>query len=463
MRSLLSPELIAYSEAVTNPFGNGAIGAILPDQYQELTIPALDRLEFDLDYTSFNSGSFDWTDPGYATGHNAELIGCMVWFQPRCAESGYLSLNSENLNNYSAIITESPRFPYAIGTSGFQATAAERAPATDMYVMCYTGVWYLETEGFSGNATGLYFERYKDGGTIVVPDVTGYKILPFPRIENIAENLSKARILGAGLKLWSEEAPINTGGYVIGGWASYDDILPMIQNTSTGSASADADTKRATDLAQSNEYLTAVTTNIKGAQRSTGVDGVTVRYSPLQTQDQIESEILIVNDDMYDTLDSDWTLPTAFTDNPADPYVNLIAQPNADLTAFDVITRGSYIPVVYWKWNTGSSASGGPDYDVTSLYTLRVMSTVHLDGQPRGDCPFMSQHLEMDVCSPHVKTLLENWSVYPPAVTGHTFKSFISKAGHVIGKIEKGAGHIYKILSLVDKYVGKYSKGAAVE
>lgn len=483
-KSLLSRPLQSFCEAVTNPFGNGALGAVLPDNYNDLTIPVSDRAEFDLDYTSVNFSGHDWYADAIATSpataddagfyDNAaatiQLLGIYIWFQPRCVQSSLLDTCIVNDSSFAVFRGSAPKYPYTV-TGELDEAFADKLAIMDEYVLCYTGYWYInngaprdtsDTEyNYTGYAAGLYYKA-SDSGTVTertFPHVFGYRVVPYPRIENIADNISKARILGAGLKVWSEEAPINTGGYVVGGWTTFDDLLPIIRNTSygwgdgSGTLSSTAYyTQLVTSLSNSGSATNDFIPSLKGACRETGVGGVTVRYSPLQTAEQLEKErVMLDGDDANFSYVTDWD-PSG--ESTGVNYVNIHPSTGSDLSAFDVITRGSYIPALFWKWNVDLTA----DEPIADLYTLRVMSMVHLDGQPLGTSPFMSQNYDCDPASAHVKLLMENWSVFPPAVSGHTFKSFMTKASHVTSKMVKGAGHVLKILNLVDKFATQVGK-----
>jgi hypothetical protein len=294
------------------------------------------------------------------------------------------------------------------------------------------------------------------------PVVRGYKILQYPRIDNIAANCGKGRILGAGLKVWSEEAPIATGGYCIGGWSTFADILNCVKNTSMHIGNYDAASRANYTTVESPACATAVQRlpqTIKGACRQPGVKGVTVRYSSLQTPDQIEQEVVQLPEEFYATAQNNTTfLPgNENEDNPfgAD-YNKVYIEDRIDLSSYDVITAGSYLPVVFWKYNISPNALPTSAENTSGVYTLRVMSMVHFEGTPIGDSPFMSHKLNVDYAYNHVKSMLENWEVFPPAVPGHTFKSFLKKAGHILSKVTRGASHIANILSLVDGYIAPF-------
>lgn len=198
------------------------------------------------------------------------------------------------------------------------------------------------------------------------------------------------------------------------------------------------------EATQSATKMATVQQRIKGAVRRPGVKGVTARYSPLQDPQQAEAQPVFISEDLYRAQslgDQATGLKFAYP----------VPLNNVDLSVYDVCSGGSFIPAVFWRFNT-SSDSGGANTD--GVYTLKVMSMVHVEGQPNGDSPFMSQHVQKYMGIEHIKSILEDWETYPPAAGGHSFKSFMSKVSKVVAKVAKGSGHLLKVLSLVDKLHG---------
>ena len=242
------------------------------------------------------------------------------------------------------------------------------------------------------------------------------------------------RILGAGLKAWSEDAPINTGGFSVGGWITLEDIAEALEIGPRGG-------NLLTPGALSPGALKAIQPKIKFACRSPGVKGSTVRYSSLQTPEQVESEYPTIPDRM-------WTIEGSVNNEQLPgPYV--VQGENIDLSTNDVITPGSFVPCIYWSFNINQN---NDNVNVNDVYTLKLMSMVHSEGTPTGESPFMTNKSCVDPAASHAKTMLENLEVWPAATKGHSFKSFLKKTRHVIAKVTKGVGTFTKLLGLADQF-----------
>jgi hypothetical protein len=133
----------------------------------------------------------------------------------------------------------------------------------------------------------------------------------------------------------------------------------------------------------------------------------------------------------------------------AAPFDPPVAVEGISLTSNDVAKPGTFVPVIYWSFNT-SLATGQVE-----TYTVKLMSMVHSEGVPNGQSPFMSNKSNVDMATVHVKSMLENPEVFPAATGGHSFKSFMSKVRHVIAKVTKGAGSVTKILAMADSMAEK--------
>jgi hypothetical protein len=405
LANILDDTLIRFCEAVVHPFGNAAIGATLPDRYQELVIPLTDRLELDItpDLFNFPGLGADWTSDS-----GVQLSGVFFWFQPRSVGAGLIELTG----TVPPYITNPPAL-----TVDDTLSASNFATILNQYNLCFTGIWEVSYSGQAPVTYGFY------QGDTVAAIANTYVAIQYSRFDNIVNNCDKMRILGAGLKIWSEQAPINTGGYSVGGWITMEDIYTAMQLDSA--------------LAAVNPgSLKAIQPKIKFACRTPGVKGSTVRYSPLQTAEQSEPEYPTIPSRMFYVGD---------TEIPSNPFY---IQPNVnvDLGIHDVITPGSFVPCIFWQFNTTDEST-----QASAIYTLKVMSMVHSEGTPTGESPFMSNKSNYDPSVEHVKMMLENPEVFPAATKGHSFKSFMSKAKRVVGRVSKFASKSVKLMNLVDK------------
>jgi hypothetical protein len=320
--------------------------------------------------------------------------------------------------------SELPRLPYyGIDLDG---AANDDQVALDAYNICYTGLWTTEVAG-AEVIYGFYDSNYS---TLKVRPIF-YRLRPV-KFNNIKANLDKMRILGAGIKMWSEEAPINTGGYSVGGWMTVTDIhtaLQWTQNTNSPSTYPGPLTPGA---------LAAVQPRIRFPCRTPGVKGSTVRYSCLQTADQTEMEYAEVPSRL-------WMQSTEYS-NWEDLQEQPTTEVGADIAIHDLITPGSFVPCIFWNFNNEPVGGGN------GVYTIKLMATIHVEGLPTGDCPFGSLKSQVDLATQHVKVLLENLDEFPPAVSGHSFKSFMTKANHVIAKVSRGASHVARIMQVMEQF-----------
>lgn len=412
---IISEPLQRYCEAVVHPFGNEAVGATLPDRYQELIIPLTDRLELDLTPDLFNSplAVTDWQDtPG------VQLTGIFMWLQPRAIGAGTINiLNTEAAGTVNFYNTN----PFLCADDKFSQLAADGI--LNAYNLCFTGIWAA-----SGNFPVTY--GFFQGGNPNVPISPYYTAIQYSRFSNIVSNCDKIRILGAGLKLWSEEAPINTGGYSLGGWITLEDIYEALE---IGDDPSDYTPVNAGALKN-------IQSQIKFACRSPGVKGSTVRYSSIQTAEQAEPEYPVLPSRMYSVQDQ------LIESIPSGLIQTVVPRPGADLGISDMTTPGSFVPCVYWSFNIKSQES-----EVEGVYTLKVMSMVHSEGTPTGESPFMSNKSNYDSSVQYIKQMLENPEMFPAAAAGHSFKSFMKKTRHIVSKLKKGAATAVKVLTLIDK------------
>jgi hypothetical protein len=413
---VFSEPLLRFCEAVVHPFGPEAIGATLPDQYQELVIPLTDRIELDLTPDLFNLQG-DWQ-----TTAGVQLTGIFMWFQPRCTAAGFAVLDDDGINQF-------PQLPY-LGVDD-TLSALNQSVIFDHYYLCFTGIWEQSASALNAPITYGFFNNNQVSGAIIT---SCYFAIRYTRFNNVALNCDKMRLMGAGIKMWSEQAPINTGGYCTTGWTTIEDICEALE---WGALSLPL----ASPGPLNPGALKAFQPKIKFAVRSPGVKGGTARYSPLQTPEQVESEYPSVPARLYNTL----------TNSGSDPWpVFLLQKANVDLSIHDNITPGSYVPCIFWQFNTTDTESNN------GVYTVKVMSMVHGEGTPSGESPFMACKSSVDPAAEHAKSMLENIEVFPVAASGHSFKSFLTKTKHVISKVAKTAGHITKILSLADKFAAQY-------
>jgi len=398
--------LKAYCDAVVNPFGQGAVGAILPDSYVDQVCAATDRFEMSLTPNFFNYlATVPWQD----TDH-VRLIGVAIWLQPRCNATGMLAhaTHTGTGEKYNLF----PFYP-------LNDTLDELSLDTcfNAYNLCITGIW---TNSTGGTAPPADWGVYTDNGG--APDVVSmYYMIPFKKFEAIAENTTKMRLLGAGLKVWSEESPLNTGGYTTGGWLPLDDLFDgMYCSNAT-----------ATDPG----FFHTVEPRIRYPQRSQGVQGVTIRYSSLQDQCQRSLE--------YARIPTRLSKYVENTTGPkTSPYYFSPESDTIDYSTSDLIEAGSDIPFLVWNFNAS---------EPTDVYALKIHAIAHVEATPNGSNPFASSLIKSDPAATVARQMVEDPAVWPPATIGHSFKSFATKLNRVESQVQKTASTIMQIMDVVER------------
>jgi hypothetical protein len=402
LKRILSPESIKFAEAVSHPFGNGGVGAVLPDRFVPLVTPLLDRLQFDLPPTA---AAHDGTIPT-----SAVLEGWVLWFMPRALNSGLATvaatIGTGRQNVYCGIPTTS------------SLTTTSDAPYENVfnaYNLCITGIWSVE----ASPAWGLWSEAYYPGenpGGSVAPL---YWMVEYDRFANIENNVDAMRLLAAGLKAWAQSPLIDTSGYCIGGMITVRDMLTAVQRESSQINP------------QFPAAMHAIEPKIKLSLTNSGVGGSTVRYNPLQDTQQLEA----APPRFVSRL-----MGAASADTGALPSTYYQLDEGMQGSRGDFVDDGTYIPIIKWTF------SGTP-------YTLKILSMVHCEGAPTGDSPFISLTLHHDPLVSQLKTILADLDTFPIAVKGHSFKSFMTKARRIIAHVTQGAGKFAQFMALVDKMV----------
>lgn len=459
---ILSETMHTFLEAVVHPFGNDSIGAIIPDRFQELVIPTTDRLELDIAPSNFYVGLPPLENSGF------NLVGMFMWFQPRCIASGILGRAIDKLAAPGHVTLQ---YPYISLDADFNP--ASQDVILNQYMLCITGLFDTP----DGNQYGFY-----NGSQDPVENgvLNYYAVIGYSRFPNIESNCDKLRIAGAGLKAWSEESPINTGGYSVGGWATISDILenfrwyldPGPTSPTPGTLTSIKENQQGQiryrqeshPEEQKNQWTnrkrpknptivgSAIPVNpakvfgminkIKFPCRTQGLKGSTVRYSCLQTGEQMQAQYPSIPQSMYITSNT-----TGIGGNFNDPALEMPEVNNNDeLAVHDVITPGSYVPCIYWSYNTNTTSG------LTEQYTIKVMSMCHSEGTPNGTSPFMSTKSSADPAMAIVKNMVENVDVFPVSSGGNSFKSFMSKTRHIMAKVAKVSGHITRLMAFADQF-----------
>lgn len=358
----------------------------MPDQWQPPTVAATDRLELDWPAASFAQSGID------------TLGNVLIAFVPRSIAAGWwdwrasLSMNPIQFRDLQPDLS-------AVNT-GVPNMASN--PYVLLIATAVNGQW-LALDAQTGGA------------------ISGYNSIQFARSDLCSSNVDSARIVGAGIKVWSDEAPINTGGTCYGGWTTVQALQATLgQQFGTGR------TGTAPELFQDELLFRKI---------HQGVEGITVRYSPLQSAEQEHFVSFQMPDNLvqYDTGVQD---PSVTFGENFQPFV------------YDQVTPGTYVPCVVWNFGSGDSANA---------YSLRVQAVAHLQCRPKPLSPFMQITPTPDPLYMHLASLLENKDAFPVAVTGHSFKKFMSKALKHAQTLFKHADDVSKFLGLASSFASRFA------
>jgi hypothetical protein len=420
------------AEAITNPFSDGAIGAVIPDHWSPPSIPAMDRISLDIDPSILANVYATATVPV-----TMDLSGLFFAFVPRSLATGWVGISNDT---GLAIIDlfpllddlESPDGSYPVAQQYCIFMALLGIPSDN--VLGGIGLYAINTFG----------NTYKKG----------YNLIGFSRTAALEESGSGARIVGAGIKLFSDEAPIETGGTVYGGWMSLSDIYLAGQ----GGGSFDSPPRLTRSVSphrlttapggyrnMSEEKTTPVHPRRSRRPRKSfrdvktptgsdlqdyllyrhtyrGLDGVTVRYSPLQSSEQ----------EVFQPI-----FETALYADPAQAGLMYDVSGQMSIGAHDLIGTSDYVPAAVWRFNSKDD-----------LYSIRFEARVHLQVEPDGDCPFMSATVVPDPHFGDLQIILENKDAFPVVTKGQSFKSFNEGVRQAFQTLGKGLGLATKVKML---------------
>lgn len=414
---LLDEELLAFSNAVVHPFSDGAIGAVWPDSWQTVSLPATDRLTLDIDPSIYTGAS-----PGMTS-----IIGFVAILQPRCLAAGWLrefDANSQVVRS----ITITPEYNVDDTVVDNTVSRYRYGPACQYSVF----IAAIGTSSESGDEIAAHGYDPTDNSVFIGAPTGflsgGFNSMAFSRFGTYGTVVDAGRVLGAGMKMWSEAPPIQTGGTVYGGWATTEDIYRwFVRDTPSLSVTSFEDI-------------------MQHRQHFQGVDGVTVRYSPLQSDKQ-----------------ADYVPPYVRGLGTESVQNNDVRRPpnvlnNVEPMVFDQVTMGDYVPVCLWKYNS---------VDTESLYSVRLEARLHIQGRPVGTSPFATIPPRLEPLLNVIVPLLSNPNLFPAAVEGHSFRSFIARlkewGGGVLRTVKRYGPKVAQAMSLVEKYLEKHPEviGAA--
>jgi len=392
------------------PFDRKAIGSIRPD-YVHATAAATDKAQFVVPYTKLQEYMAQAAAQKQYPG--VTFTGVMMWFNPRCTQAGWF--DGDLVTSGNTKVEMAPSVYTFMLNSTFNAGSVDTGSTTDFF-----GPAYAYTIGFTLLGSDGNFYGYSDpGGDVDVFIFYGYNTITTTRMDLIDQNFNAIRVLGAGMKLWTNAPPINTGGYVFGGELALQDLYSALHK-------------------ESNAFTaTSIQDGLKHRNRYQAIDGVTVRYNPLAEQRQLALQEVYVDD--IKRLVIAHELPE---DNHLVGIDNYTIPNELEMQSKDLATQSTMVPVMIWQFGTNAS------------YDLSFDSIMHVEGRTVGNCPFEVQQEIVDPNIEHLDKILRSHK-FPTSAKGHSFKTFLEHAKRLSGKGARTLANATRIAKLVEEFLGK--------
>jgi hypothetical protein len=393
-----------YAEAVVCPFAPRALGAMRPDDVSA-TSPATDKLQGVLPLVNLVAGAFG-SAPVQAVWPGVTMIGVCVFLLPRSSQAGFFDARSSTTVSPGTVVID-PLINVKTINSTFGSVQDDQFGPAYAYTI---GVTYL-------GSNGLYYGYSPPASNEPITLFRGYNSILTTRIGLVAENFNSLRILGNGIKIWSNAPPINTGGYTWGGEIAMQDLYRAFTGDITSNTIQDS---------------------LKHRTQYSGLDGVTLRYNSIVEQQQLRLNEVYLTDVKR-------VSQTIVYDGDGDDFEAGIdgysAPPESQWQSKDLATVSTLVPCAVWQFS-----------DTNSLYDLSFNSIFHLEGRTVGVCPFENSTEVVDPNIEHLDKFLRHHA-FPISAKGHSFKTFIEKARKITGKITAGATRAAMITQLLEKFL----------
>jgi hypothetical protein len=456
-----------YLEALTNPFSPNATGALRPDGTNMPTTPLKDRIAFGIDPSGFayTGNSLN----SYETQITIEQV--IITYLPRCFAAGWGYGTGLNLAPADPMIsTLNPKdiklhVPYSYSTSESVEDLSEKVFITEPYVLC---VLMVTTGGRAVRLPSSEEEKVQSYGDWPV----GPTFVQFART-TYANQCAGIRINGAGLKILPLGAPINTGGIIYSGTISQEVLYQSCISNQTTSAFANYETK------------------IRNRSRFKGVEGVTIRYDPVQTKVHHQFKDGFTDDDYYSTTRVyDQTDLLSQQDNnkfspgrrikremieEKEPYIEIQRGKNVgkkatkvnalDASAEDYVRmywntasqiedlcgKDDQVPIVIWRFDK----SQGAETTVTD-YNIQIEAVCHAEMIPKGNSPFVSEKVPEQPGLASFEKLTTNYELIPLSQKGSSFKTIMRHFANFAGRVPMLADSASKIAKIIESTVNSF-------
>jgi hypothetical protein len=396
LNETLTKEALCYSEAVVCPFADEAVGCKRPDG-QIGTTPCTDRY----------SGLLGLVEQSqhFSPPSGASISGICISFIPRSLAVNWIRGNIDDgkCKPYLSILELDSNLNGIV--NDIQSGSKYRSVVSDPYCLLYTIL----------GSDGKFYRFDTVPGDFTLSFEEGINLIRTPRLNSIYNNFDTLRILGAGIKLWPNSAPVQTGGRVFSGSFRLSDFYDIL-----GGGDLDRSTVNATNLetALKDNYKTFV-----------GLDGTTIRYNPLMDRKQLELQDMQIN--LFATTGED----------DENHYTEYFLDSANTVQLYDLATPNCYAPVVIWR------------YGNETVYDITFRMVVHNEGGTDGVCPFEADAVISDHNILHLDKFLMS-SHFDRYVKGHTFAKFINKAKKFVGHVQKGTAKAVQIINLIEKFAG---------
>jgi hypothetical protein len=306
---------VDYAEAVVCPFDDKAVGCKRPDG-QVGTVCGTDRFASLLNMTQYASV--------FSTLTGTELTGFVLTLVPRSIAVGWLQgqLISGTLGSDHVL----PNLNIQELDSDFKGLPATEYTSvlSDAYCILFTIL----------GANGKFYRFNSLPGEISEDFTPGINLIRTPRMDSMRDNFDTIRLLGAGMKLWPNSAPINTGGHVYSGAFRLRELYEILAGVSQTSIS-------------SYNIESALKDNYK---TFAGLDGTTVRYNPLMEIKQTELKQMNMQ---FTAVTFDVLPDTHFT---VYKYNETLATELHDLASANV-----FVPAIIWRYGNEAVYDNFPD------------------------------------------------------------------------------------------------------
>jgi hypothetical protein len=487
-------DLVRFMQATTHPFGPEGVGAVIPDNFDVLSISTYDPLTIALDLALIT---------GSAEG-KADGVICAIL--PRCFASGLYGANeiqkispgtaadiypaywkvqeigtifvdssftqsSQSYMSDANDSNESPNFANAIDFFGADPYVLMIIPVgVDGYSQCF-----INTTAGIASTRGVYLMR-------------------FPRCQKLIEGTTGFRIVGAGVKINPRASLLETDGQAFAAQVKIDTFIKMLtlnhtalavkgpfenfQNKFIGSYTTNKGLQGATsryNIFQNNDQLNQQETSIEE-----GINEWAYHYDDLPAPNEkqikklnldkippptsinrcpkaiwprkpsykkckgsmfIDSKINSLEDFIEEKVEIDIDKRICKLGGPADGLLNLWTNKNTlGLSKNDLCDPSTSIPVVYYQFN-----------DSTPIL-LELWAVVHGQARPNPEIPFLSQQVNADPLFPVIKTALANPAIFPLTSKGNSFRSALTKFNNIAAHVLKFASKGAKILKMLEQH-----------